>query len=125
MKKKINHESRKGLLLGNGIAINGDEFVASTPREPGIESIANNISAIVYTNQEGSWNLLETLGDRKKSTIRFSSFISETYSIQVSHNLEEWVNIESNIKGTGFEIIKNYTLPGNTQFFRITEKSDE
>ena len=125
LKKKINHESRKGLLLGNGIAINGDEFVASTPREPGIESIANNISAIVYTNQEGSWNLLETLGDRKKSTIRFSSFIDETYSIQVSHNLEEWVNIESNIKGTGFEIIKNYTLPGNTQFFRITEKSDE
>ena len=87
--------------------------------------VINNISAIVYTNQEGSWNLLEKLGDGKKSTIRFSSFIDETYSIQVSHNLEEWVNIESNIKGTGFEIIKNYTLPGNTQFFRITEKSDE
>tara|TARA_B100001029_G_scaffold170531_1_gene166424 strand:+ start:785 stop:4033 length:3249 start_codon:yes stop_codon:yes gene_type:complete len=122
--KIFNSNSEKGILLGSGIAMNRNELVASTPREPGIESIANNISALIYENQEGSWNEIDSLGDGINSTISLSSFSGKSYSIQVSHDFDEWIDIESNIKGTGFEIIKNYTLPGNSQFFRITEKTD-
>ena len=106
--KTIYQDSGKDLLLGRGIAINGNEFVISTPREIGFEYEDNNTSAIVYGNQEGNWKQLLSLEDGKTSTIKFNSEINMKYAIAFSHDLEEWVTIESNIEGDGFETV-SYT----------------
>ena len=123
-KKTINEASDKGILFGECIAVAGNTFVANTSREPGIESIANNVAAITCEKQNDSWNKTDVLGDGKKSTFTFPSFNGINYSVQVSNNLKEWVTIEFNISGTGSEITKEYTLRGNALFFRTIEKTD-
>lgn len=119
--KTIDQDSGKDLLLGRGVAINGNEFVISTPRITGLEYEDNNTIAIVYGNQEGDWKQLVNLEDGKKSTIKFNSEINEKYAIQVSNDLEKWVTIESNIEGDGLEIIKDYNVSGKSQFYRIID----